>query len=109
MVAEELRSAAASLGVDFLEELWQLDRIVAGVIHDVGSEQVSLSFRLPRILQEVRSGNERNACICELSSGAAAQQSPENSKPNLSLVLLRGGTRGVPLDDVRYLMRHYSR
>ncbi len=66
MIAEELDSRVA-LRLQLAEELGHLFRIVPGVVHDIGAQQIGLVFRLPGIAQEVRPDAEADAQLRQLS------------------------------------------
>ena len=53
VVAEKLRTTRAAFLLQLGKKIGHGLGIKSGVIHDVGTEQVSFGFGLPRILQEI--------------------------------------------------------
>ena len=108
MVAEELRTPGAALRLDLLEEISHGAGIEAGVVHNIGAEQIGFGFRLPRVLQEV--GAETKAkSLCAICESAPCPITPPSiasgSCAAICLLAARVPWRCTTLGD---LVRHYA-
>ena len=93
VIAEELRRPSPTRLLQLAEELSHPAGIVAGVVHDVRTQQVGLLLVLAGVLEEVGANAELDAELCELSADALAQKASQNGKRNLCLHLPGGGAR----------------
>ena len=109
MVAEELRAARAALLLDLGEEIRHGARIEAGVIHDIGAQQVSFGLGLARVLQEVGAETERESHLRHLRERALAHHSAQNRQRQLRRHLFAGRARAMALHHVRNFVRHHAR
>ena len=84
-------------------------RIEAGVIHDIGAEQVSFGLGLARVFQKVRADTERKSHLRHLRERALAHDPAQNRQRQLRRHLLAGRARAVALHHVGNLVRHHAR
>ena len=101
MVAQKLRTTCDAA---FLFQLGEKIRhgpgIKAGVIHDVGAQQVGFGFRFARVLQEVRADPKRKPHLRHLRECALAHDSTQNCQRKLRCHLLARRPRAVALHHV---------
>ena len=83
--------------------------IEAGVIHDVGAEQVSFGFSLAGILQEVGTDAKRKTHLRHLRERTLAHDPAQNGQRQLGRHLFAGGSRAMPLYHVGDFVRHHAR
>ena len=107
VIAEELDRAAFALGLNLFEELDHASRVIAGVMHDLCSYQVSLAFGIAGIFQEERIETKAQTELCQNTADRITpQHSAKNRKRGLRKIRFRNLVGAVPQNNVTDFVCH---
>ena len=100
MVAQELRRARTAFFLQLVEKFDHVVGIVARVVHDLRTKQVSFSFCVARILQENRFRAELDAELRQLSGSPSTNHRAQHCQRNLRQHRLARLLCGMPQHDM---------